>query len=88
MIYNGKVVEGKDGTPLVRRKYSDVLLIFMLKGAAPEKYADRIKQQTQVSGALALEDVTKLEPVAAQARIADLVAGAQAMMGEAGDGST
>lgn len=32
------------------RKYSDVLLIFMLKGANPEKYRDRI--DTKISGAI------------------------------------
>lgn len=27
------------------REYSDTLLMFMLKGAKPEKYADRVKQE-------------------------------------------
>lgn len=38
------------------REYSDLLLIFLLKGARPEKYRDRV----EVRGALASIDVTKL----------------------------
>lgn len=38
------------------REYSDILLIFLLKGAKPEKYAERV----QIRGALANIDVTKL----------------------------
>jgi hypothetical protein len=37
------------GQPVTVRKYSDTLLIFLLKGARPEKYRDNIK----VSGSLA-----------------------------------
>lgn len=47
-------------------QYSDRLLIFLLKGAFPEKYADRRERR----GTLANIDVTKL-PDEALARIAD-----------------
>lgn len=40
-VYQGGELVG------MKRKYSDVLLIFMLKGAMPEKYADR--QKTEIS---------------------------------------
>lgn len=33
---------GKDGTPYTVTRYSDVLLIFLLKGARPEKYRDNV----------------------------------------------
>lgn len=29
----------------VKRKYSDVLMIFLMKGAMPDKYADRVKSE-------------------------------------------
>lgn len=47
------------------RRYSDVLLIFLLKGAFPDKYKDR----TEIRGALATLDYGKL-PDDALARIA------------------
>ncbi len=48
------------------RTYSDVLLIFLLKGAYPEKYADRM----ELKGALAQIDL-KLLPDDALQRIAN-----------------
>lgn len=44
------------GRPYFEHMYSDTLLIFLLKGAIPEKYKDRI----EVKGALANLDLTKL----------------------------
>jgi len=41
VIYQGKLSTSSDGKPLVIRKYSDVLLIFLLKGALPEVYRER-----------------------------------------------
>jgi len=41
VIYQGKVSLDKDGKPLTIRKYSDVLLMFLLKGADPETYRER-----------------------------------------------
>lgn len=38
-----------DGNPVMVRKYSDTLLIFLLKGIRPEKYRENVK----VTGALA-----------------------------------
>lgn len=38
-VYQGGKLVGKV------RKYSDTLLIFLLKGNRPEKYADRVKQE-------------------------------------------
>ena len=34
----------------VIREYSDVLLIFLLKGAKPEKYRERVEQKTTLTG--------------------------------------
>ena len=39
--------KGKPGG--VIREYSDVLLIFLLKGARPEKYADRVQNRWELS---------------------------------------
>ena len=38
LVYNLRY--GEDGKPLMRRKYSDVLLIFRLKALKPNMYAD------------------------------------------------
>jgi len=43
VLYQGKPVMVDDGNggqqPLIRKRYSDLLLIFMLKAARPQKYA-------------------------------------------------
>ncbi len=41
VIYQGKLSTSSDGKPLVIRKYSDTLLIFLMKGAMPETYRER-----------------------------------------------
>ncbi len=41
VIYQGKLSTSSDGKPLVIRKYSDVLLIFLLKGMMPETFRER-----------------------------------------------
>lgn len=38
-----------------QRKFSDTLLIFLLKGAKPQKYKDRVEQETTHKGGLDLE---------------------------------
>jgi hypothetical protein len=50
------------------RKYSDTLLIFLLKGAKPQKYGDRMAHQH--SGRVTLEDLVcaSYEPGLAQGR--------------------
>jgi hypothetical protein len=56
---NGLVVKDKDGNPemvpYVEHEYSDTLLIFLLKGANPEKYRERA--DVRHSGTI---DVSKL----------------------------
>ncbi|MDP2936788.1 MAG: hypothetical protein Q8O86_09895 [Dehalococcoidia bacterium] len=44
----------------VVREYSDVLLIFLLKGARPEKYRDNLKADVNHSGQVSLPDVVKV----------------------------
>lgn len=44
------IVHNDDGTPLMVRKYSDTLLIFLLKGSRPQKYRER--SDVRVSGQL------------------------------------
>ena len=41
VIYQGKLALDTDGKPLVIRKHSDVLLIFLLKGLDPETFRER-----------------------------------------------
>ncbi len=41
VIYQGKLSLDADGNPLVIRKHSDVLLIFLLKGMMPETFRER-----------------------------------------------
>ena len=43
------LVYDADGQPVMVRKYSDTLLIFLLKGARPEKYRENVK----VTGSIA-----------------------------------
>lgn len=50
-----EIVVGKNGEIHENRKYSDTLLIFLLKGARPEKYRERF--DTKLSGSL---DVTSI----------------------------
>lgn len=50
IIYKGKIVTIADPetgieTPLILRKYSDTLLIFLLKGARPEKYRENTRHE-------------------------------------------
>ena len=37
------------------RKYSDTLLIFLMKGAQPEKYSDRLRAEIEHSGGINVE---------------------------------
>jgi hypothetical protein len=53
----------------VVRKYSDVLLIFLLKGAMPEKYKDRVEQQHNLSDT---RELTQTERTARVASILEL----------------
>lgn len=62
------LVLGEDGAPMLVKKYSDTLLIFLLKGARPQKYRDRA--QVEVSGQL---DINTLA-AEADARFAAFVA--------------
>ncbi len=48
-VYHGGKVVG------VERRYSDTLLIFMLKGAMPDKYSDRLKQD--ITGKMQISDM-------------------------------
>jgi hypothetical protein len=62
-----------DGKPMMVRKYSDTLLIFLLKGARPAKYRER--QQVEVSGQL---DITTLA-AEADAKFMQLMASVTAL---------
>lgn len=44
-FYKGAVITDRDGEPIreVTTEFSDTLLIFLLKGVRPDKYADRLK---------------------------------------------
>ncbi len=43
VIYQGKQSLDAEGNPLVIRKYSDTLLIFLMKGAMPGTYRERFE---------------------------------------------
>lgn len=51
----GRIAKDTDGEVGIVRKYSDTLLIFLLKGARPEKYRER--QDVQHSGRIEIEYV-------------------------------
>jgi hypothetical protein len=55
IVYQGEITTKRDSLgratkrPQTIRRYSDTLLIFLMKGAMPEKYKDRVEQRIQVS---------------------------------------
>jgi hypothetical protein len=53
VVSMGKLVYGEDGKPLAIKRYSDTLMLALLKGAKPEKYADRKHVEFDVSDRLA-----------------------------------
>lgn len=85
VIYQGKfstVTDPNTGeeTPLTVRKYSDSLLMFMLKGRRPEKFKDRHEHTGKDGGPIATKEMTRLETARRLAFL--LTLGAQS-----GDGS-
>jgi len=46
------LVLGEDGQPVMVKKYSDTLLIFLLKGAKPEKYRDKLDVKASVEASV------------------------------------
>lgn len=58
-----EIVVGKNGETYENTKYSDTLLIFLLKGARPEKYRERF--DTKLSGSLDLGTVVAAAHTAA-----------------------
>ena len=63
VVSQGKLVYDPDGKPLVERKYSDTLLITLLKARIPEKYRD--KQQIDLNAQITtLADTAKAELLA------------------------
>lgn len=55
----------------VIREYSDTLLMFLLKGAKPEKYKDRV--ETENKNVNITKDLSELTPEERQKRIAELL---------------
>lgn len=43
IVYQGEISRDKEGKPVTIKEYSDTLLIFLMKGAMPNKYGDRVK---------------------------------------------
>lgn len=50
VVSQGKLVYGPNKKPLIERKYSDTLLVTLMKARMPEKYKDR--SQIEHSGAI------------------------------------
>ena len=65
---NGKQVLGKDGKPMYRYKYSDILLMFRLKGIDPDKYAERRKVDTNVNHTGSIKHYNELTPAERERR--------------------
>jgi hypothetical protein len=47
IVSSGKLVYGEDGQPLTVRKYSDTVLLALLKARKPERYKDRVDVTTK-----------------------------------------
>lgn len=56
-FYKGEMCAASDGSPIGIQKYSDTLLIFLMKGSMPEKYREQWKGE--LSGSVSLP--TKLD---------------------------
>jgi hypothetical protein len=52
VISLGKVVQGADGEPLIIRRYSDAVLLALLRAHRPEKYRERSSVEIDVSDKL------------------------------------
>ena len=52
VISLGKVVQGADGEPLIIRRYSDTVLLALLRAHRPEKYRERSSVEIDVSDKL------------------------------------
>lgn len=76
ILHNGQIVrepstakdkDGKPipGNPLIKREYSDLLLMFMLKARDRDKYSDRMKHEfdTRIAQQISAEVVTALRKV-------------------------
>ncbi|HEY0076690.1 MAG TPA: hypothetical protein VGB77_21585 [Abditibacteriaceae bacterium] len=51
------------GEPYFERKYSDGLLVLLLKSRRPEKYRDNVKQETEHIGAISIKvEYADVEP--------------------------
>ena len=65
VIYQGKLSMTKDDKgndiPLTVRKYSDTMLIFMLKGRRPEKFKDRHEHTGKGGGPIETKEMSGLE---------------------------
>lgn len=64
------------------RRYSDTLLIFLLKGAKPEKYRERTELTGKDGGPIETSDVSLLTDDERAERIASLLARAEARRGQ------
>jgi hypothetical protein len=53
-------------------KYSDTLLIFLLKGCRPEKYVERVRQETYHKSENVNQDITSMTREERQKRIEEL----------------
>jgi hypothetical protein len=89
VISLGKVVQTEDGTPLVIRRYSDNLLLALLRAHRPEKYRDRSSVEVDVSDRLwerleAARQRALGQPVAAVREVMQLEAVAEKNAGDAG----
>jgi hypothetical protein len=85
LVSMGKLVRGEDGTPLTVQRYSDSLLMFLLKGARPGKYRDNLHvtaQQQQLGITVVLESMRSDRSIAeAAADFVGLVDGLGALEG-------
>ncbi|WP_373043987.1 hypothetical protein [Vulgatibacter sp.] len=52
VVHQGQISQDVDGNPVTVRRYSDRLLEVLLKWRYPEKMADRLKAEVDVSGTL------------------------------------
>jgi hypothetical protein len=53
LVSSGKVVRDEDGQPLAIRRYSDNLLLALLKARRPEKFKDRTMVEHDIADGLA-----------------------------------
>ncbi len=87
VVSSGKVVRDDDGQPIAIRRYSDMLLLALLKARRPDKFKDRAVVEHDIADGLAdrLEAARQRALTASAGTIARLPVTVPRLVGKGGD---